>query len=617
MNENVKYGLDCYLQDVDPQYAVLLTGKWGCGKTFFVKEWLKEVEQRQEEYSIKPIYISLFGVSSMPALIEKVNKSLSPMMYNVEKYGKALLKFAGKVVLKYDSTIADMSEAKLAYEINPLDLLSIRGEEDGEISAQYKLFVFDDIERCQIAPEELMGFFDLCLEQLGCRLVVVRGSCDAQEEGWARVMTTYQEKIFSREYKIEPDIRSAASHFAEEVSDFHPCSSEYYKSHIDEIEALLRASKYSNLRSLRHALRSFSEIFEKLDSGADEYVYKLFIQYLAFSIEYHCGDKACLDAINLASFLYGARQKDSREKHLFDKYIPIQQKYRVKAFDADTYDLIKSSVNDGTNIIVDLNEKVRQIREKSLSERLRFIWNMENKEADVLIKEAKAYVLKPVENISEYLYVTHKLCSLEDSKVVVLRKSFEKDRFKAVSSWMTNEMQPSNMVVIQRELLRACAIQEREKRLPRFTWLYESLRTEISSLLENVHEPLIEMLEHVSNENMDQIAQMINDTDPYGHANYNMQSVFQKVNISKLCSSIRLLNNKNKNLFAEILNSRYNHDWDDEYFKRFMDEKESLVLMMEYIERCISNSTKMSRVAYSKIMNELEFVVNRLERILL
>lgn len=615
MNENVKYGLENYLRDVDPQYAVLLTGEWGCGKTYFVKKWLEDLEQRKEDYSVTPIYISLFGISSIPALIEKVNKTLSPLMYNLEKCSKKLLQIAGKIVLKYDGAIADMNEAKLAYEINPIDLLSIKDADNSVLSTQYVLFVFDDIERCKIVPEELMGFFDLCLEQLGCRLVVLKGRDDAQTDEWLKIMSAYQEKIFSREFEILPDVQSAILHFVNELSVTHPKSSAYFNEHVDEIKSIFECSKCCNLRSLRHGIRAFAEILEKLELGADDFVYRLFVQYLAFSLEFYNGDRLCLNAINIASFIYPSRKKDSPEQKLFDKYIPIQQKFRIKAFDSETYDDIKSSLFEGREIVSELNDRIGRIREKSLSERLRSIWNMENKEADALIKETKEYLARPILDISGYVFATYMLCYLEDLKVVPLRKNFEQDRYKAIKNWLKTEMQPSNVSSIQHALFRACGIQEREKRLSRFSWLYEQLQVEVNSLLEEVREPIIELLERASNENMEQIAQMMNDVDPYGHANYNMQAVFQKVNILKLCVAIGKLNNYSRNLFAEILASRYNHDWDEEYYKRFLEEKESLDLMLRHIHRCRLQSTRMRRVSYAKIEDELLVALTKLESI--
>ena len=42
MNNQILRFLNEYAKLPSPQYAVLLRGKWGCGKTYFVKNWLAE-----------------------------------------------------------------------------------------------------------------------------------------------------------------------------------------------------------------------------------------------------------------------------------------------------------------------------------------------------------------------------------------------------------------------------------------------------------------------------------------------------------------------------------------------------------------------------------------------
>lgn len=41
MNENIVNFLNGYMMNPDPQYAVLLKGKWGCGKTHFSNHWIE------------------------------------------------------------------------------------------------------------------------------------------------------------------------------------------------------------------------------------------------------------------------------------------------------------------------------------------------------------------------------------------------------------------------------------------------------------------------------------------------------------------------------------------------------------------------------------------------
>lgn len=64
MNDNIAKFLDDYMKNADPLYAVMLTGRWGCGKTFFVNKWLKILEMvdndREEVIYLKPIYVSVY-----------------------------------------------------------------------------------------------------------------------------------------------------------------------------------------------------------------------------------------------------------------------------------------------------------------------------------------------------------------------------------------------------------------------------------------------------------------------------------------------------------------------------------------------------------------------------
>lgn len=84
MNENIKNFLFKYAENPDPQYAVMLNGKWGCGKTYFINNWLNEYDNRLEggEYVIKPIYVSLFGLRTTEQITRAIDRILHPMLYS-------------------------------------------------------------------------------------------------------------------------------------------------------------------------------------------------------------------------------------------------------------------------------------------------------------------------------------------------------------------------------------------------------------------------------------------------------------------------------------------------------------------------------------------------------
>lgn len=64
MNTYVKENIKKYVElDANPEYAILLNGAWGCGKTYFINELLKEswLNKPKDKEVIK---ISLYGLNS-------------------------------------------------------------------------------------------------------------------------------------------------------------------------------------------------------------------------------------------------------------------------------------------------------------------------------------------------------------------------------------------------------------------------------------------------------------------------------------------------------------------------------------------------------------------------
>jgi len=58
MNERINATLDIYLKNKNhTDYAIMINGKWGCGKTYYIENELKE---RIKILNLKYIYISYF-----------------------------------------------------------------------------------------------------------------------------------------------------------------------------------------------------------------------------------------------------------------------------------------------------------------------------------------------------------------------------------------------------------------------------------------------------------------------------------------------------------------------------------------------------------------------------
>ena len=91
-NKHIEDFLDYYLEhETSPDYAVLITGCWGSGKTYFVKKYLAKgvPEERNifnnfdwlaecEKYAV--VYISLFGVQNQKEIERKIQNICFPYL---------------------------------------------------------------------------------------------------------------------------------------------------------------------------------------------------------------------------------------------------------------------------------------------------------------------------------------------------------------------------------------------------------------------------------------------------------------------------------------------------------------------------------------------------------
>ena len=609
MNEHIIYGLNLYITDIDPQNAVLLKGDWGCGKTHFIKEWMKKQSQ-EESSACDVVYVSLFGISTIKGLKDAINKAISPIMYKVEKYGKDVLKAAAKIVLKYDSSVADVKDAKFQYELNPLDLLSQLNL--SENSKEYKLFVFDDVERCDIPLKELFGFVDYLFEHVGCRVVLIVGNTNLQGEKWKDTLHKYQEKIVGREYIIEPDVDVAVSAFVNEIQDTYPLSYKFLSQHKEEISIVWKASKYNNLRSLRQCIRSFVEILESINKGAEKMTCQFFLNYLAYSLEYYNGDKNILSEIAI-HLIAGYYNNNSPAKAILDKYNEAWSKLNCRLFDWEYLADIKKSVFEGKDITVELNWKIKSIEEQSLYERLRNIVYLENRDVDMLIREAKTYLRSPVVNVMEYIYVAYVLFYWEEKSVCVLKKSFERDCLSRILAWLRINMISSQLAITERQIHRGFEIQDREKKIERFSWLSCKVGEAITEMKKEVKEPILNQLENISNEDVEEVVSQMYQVDIYHRAHYTSQALFNRLNVKKFCLNVKKLNNKSKMHLTEGLDVRYGQNYsENDYRSIFGEEKSALEEIVINFEEYQHRSTKMTKVVYSRLLTPLKHALDRL-----
>lgn len=165
-----------YIDENLYNYAVMIDGDWGCGKTYFVKEYLidkieqneTEKKKKDEDYIIKRIvYISLYGVKS----VEEVSKQVFMESY-LAKAGKAkgILRKGTEIVGTLLPVAFDVMKSFTGIEA---DADKVSGAVNTFLTIKNSIFIFDDLERCDCPVNEILGYINGFVEHEGLKVILV------------------------------------------------------------------------------------------------------------------------------------------------------------------------------------------------------------------------------------------------------------------------------------------------------------------------------------------------------------------------------------------------------------------------------------------------------------
>lgn len=326
-NEYIEQFLEYYYSfDKSPEYAVLIKGKWGVGKTWFIKRTLNSLEKNSGKF----LYVSLYGVQDTREIENEFFKQLHPLLSTktmglVGKIVKGLLKTTIKVDLDNDGK-ADASISSQTPDIELPEYLT---------QTEDFVLVFDDLERCPIKIGNILGYINHFVEHQGYKVVILANEEeifdeDKKNEGTYRRI---KEKLVGKTFEITPDFDGALEHFINQVN----CTDvkEIYLNNTSVIKNLYDSSAYENLRHLKQSLWDFERLYlhltEKIKDN-EELIVHLLKLYLCYSFEIKSGNILPQDIKLLkSSYLSSLIPKDNKEK---DKtpYEKVSKKYKNISF---------------------------------------------------------------------------------------------------------------------------------------------------------------------------------------------------------------------------------------------------------------------------------------------
>lgn len=165
-----------YIDEELYNYAVMIDGEWGCGKTYFIRENLqdklekhekKREEKDRENKARRVVYVSLYGVKSL----EEVSKQMLMESY-LAKTGKAkgILKKSAEAAGTMLPIIFDIIKPAVGVEMDSENISKAIG---GFLSVKDSILIFDDLERCDCPVNEVLGYINTYVEHDGMKVIIV------------------------------------------------------------------------------------------------------------------------------------------------------------------------------------------------------------------------------------------------------------------------------------------------------------------------------------------------------------------------------------------------------------------------------------------------------------
>lgn len=242
-----------YVTAKDTDYAIMIDGEWGSGKTWYWNNVLTGIvtdidcpeSTAEDPKKYKTATISLFGISSSAELRTRIFVETTTLFEN--KYVRTGAKLIGLVANKVGNffNIGDVKSEDIGKVFN-----------DISINLDDYVLCFDDLERVnEDVLIELLGYINNLIETDHVKVVFIANDKEINSADYKR----YREKLIRFTNSIHPQINDLVNAFAKERVGAYR---EYLEKQSSNIGSIYNNVECKNLRTLKFNLDVFERKFD-------------------------------------------------------------------------------------------------------------------------------------------------------------------------------------------------------------------------------------------------------------------------------------------------------------------------------------------------------------------
>lgn len=308
LNDYIKH----YLEEDKTHTAIMLTGEWGSGKTYYVENVLAPF-LKDENKKNRCIIISLYGLENISDISKSIYMELRMKALEKNSEVKATGKLIAKTIVKSAAGIfgidANMSEDDLQNLYSSIDLSD-------------KLLIFEDLERSNIELIKLLGYINTLVERDGVKILLVANENEILNKttetfnfDFATLLTTSSKNSDKEDNQknIPENIQKYLRIKEKTISDTICFESNYYEAVknivgtfdnkklneiinenievIEELASMVRGVCHKNLRTFIFATQKTVDIFSNMEENYDnDFLKSIYFGIISFSAKIKEGE---------------------------------------------------------------------------------------------------------------------------------------------------------------------------------------------------------------------------------------------------------------------------------------------------------------------------------------
>ena len=195
MEELVESILD-YIRSDYKDYAIMINGEWGSGKTYFwnnkIRKQIDSLRLNGKQYTT--IYMSLYGISNLEEISKKIFIETTQLMdKNLKKYMNATGQLS---IPEYAKTGLDMANLfGVTQNGDKIDYAKFFSTDD-------KVLCFDDLERANVDVIDILGYINNFVEHDHIKTIII---CNEKELSTKLKNSNLEMKTFIATYLLDKE----------------------------------------------------------------------------------------------------------------------------------------------------------------------------------------------------------------------------------------------------------------------------------------------------------------------------------------------------------------------------------------------------------------------------